>query len=78
MGWNWMEPNDGLAYIWGKLFQKELTENVLLFRTKKKENNNVKMPSRVYKEKESYLVMQIAFGLEEQQNCSCPEHLKGL
>lgn len=36
------------------------------------------MPSRVYNEKESSLMMQIAFGLEEQQNCSCPEHLKGL
>lgn len=34
MVWNLMEPNDGLGYIWGKLFQKELTENVLLFRTK--------------------------------------------
>lgn len=39
MGWNLMEPNDGLHYIWAKSFQKELTEEVLLFRTKHQGEN---------------------------------------
>lgn len=28
MGWSQMEPNDGLGCIWGKLFQKESTEDI--------------------------------------------------
>lgn len=72
MGWNHREPNDGLGYIWEKLFQKESTEDI------HDKTPAWKRPAESIRKKETSLMMQIAFGIEEQQNCSCPEHLKGL